>query len=168
MLWDPRDLGSCRAVLPLDPVFWSRHVSDAHAVGTKRPEIQNSVTFHQPHFASCCSYLLPWENVSKALNPAGFKAFDKFSQDGADPKDRSGSNILFNQLCFFARDVFLKKKKHKNEKNANQLLVYQNIFKVEMFIFIVKSYIATRWAFYPIPKWRITPHWSILIIFIAM
>ena len=39
MLWDPRDLGSCRAVLPSDPVdigscfFWSRHVSDAHAVG---------------------------------------------------------------------------------------------------------------------------------------
>ena len=35
MLWDPRDLRSCRAVLPSDPVFFflSRHVSDAHAVG---------------------------------------------------------------------------------------------------------------------------------------
>ena len=34
--------------------------------------------------------------------------------------------------------------------------------------FIAKGHIATRWAFYPIPKWRITPHWSIWIVFIAM
>ena len=81
MLWDPRDLGSCRAVLPSDPVdlgscFWSWHVSDAHAVGTKRPEIQNSLfTSHTLHQLL---HLLSWENVSKALNPAEFTAFDKF------------------------------------------------------------------------------------------
>ena len=80
MLWDPRDLGSCLAVLPSDPVFWSRHLSDAHAVGTKRPEIQNS----DSHFSSVTLcillHLLSWENVSKALNPVGFTAFDKFSK----------------------------------------------------------------------------------------
>ena len=82
MLWDPRDLGSvepfCRRILwILDPVFWSRHVSDAHAVGTKRPEIQNSLfTSHTSH--SAAPLALSWENVSKALNPAGFTAFDKF------------------------------------------------------------------------------------------
>ena len=83
MLWDPRELGSCRAVLPSDPVdlgscFRSWHVPGAHVVGTKRPEIQNS----DSHFSSAtlCTLLqnvLSWENVSKALNPAGFTAFDK-------------------------------------------------------------------------------------------
>ena len=50
----------CRRILwILDPVFWSRqrHVSDAHAVGTKRPEIQNSLfTSHTLHPAA--SYCL--------------------------------------------------------------------------------------------------------------
>ena len=80
MLWDPKDLGSCRAVLPSDPVdlgscFWSRHVSDAHAVGTKRPEFK---THFSPATLCILLHLLSWENVSKALNPAGFTAFDKY------------------------------------------------------------------------------------------
>ena len=112
-----RDLGSCRAVLPSDPVFWSRHVSDAHAVGTKRPEIQNS----DSHFSSVTLcillHLLSWENVSKALNPAACRVHSlrQVSQDGGDVKDCSRSNILFNQFWVLLRRIFFKRKKEKTE-----------------------------------------------------
>ena len=90
MLWDPRDLGSCGAVCRrilwiLDPVFWSWHVSDAHAVGisvwisgdkaSRNSKLRQSLFIsHTLHLA----HLLSWKKVSKALNPAGFTAFDKF------------------------------------------------------------------------------------------
>ena len=105
-------------------------------------------------------------NGSEALNPAGFTVFDKVSQGGADLKDCSRSSIIFNQCRVILRRINLRKLKGMETKMLTSYLL-TFFFKVEIFCF-VKSHIATRLAFYPIPNWRITPHWSILIIFIAM
>ena len=98
---DPVDLGSCffGHGTCLTPMRLGQSV--------QKFKIQ-TVTFHR---ATLCIllHLLSWENrkalnrnvessVSKALNPAGFTAFDKFLKDGADVKDCSRSNILFNQF----------------------------------------------------------------------
>ena len=105
-------------------------------------------------------------NGSEALNPAGFTVFDKFSQGGADLKDCSRSSIIFNQCRVLVRRINLRKFKGMESKMLTSYLLANLFFKVD--IFFVKSHIATRLTFYPIPNWRITPHWSTLIIFIAM
>ena len=86
----------CRRILwILDPVFWSRHVSDAHAVGTKRPEIQNSLfTSHTLHPAAPTVL----GKCIESSEPCRVHSLRKVSQDGADVKDCSRSNILFNQF----------------------------------------------------------------------
>ena len=147
-VWDSRDLGSCRAVLPSDPVFWSRHVSDAHAVGTKRPEIQNSDSRFSSVTLCILLHLLSWENVSKTLNPAGFTLPSISFQDGADVKDCSRSNIFLTISEFFCDGYFLKGKKHRNER---KMLTSYLLTKMssKLILFIVKCHIATRWAFYP-------------------
>ena len=104
-------------------------------------------------------------NGSEALNPAGFTVFDKFSQGGGDLKDCSRSSIIFNQCRVLLRRINFEKIKRNGNKNVNQLLA--NLFS-KLIYFFIKSHIATRLAFYPIPNWRIIPHWSTLIIFIAM
>ena len=81
MLWDPRDLGSCRAVLPSDPVDLGSCFF-GHGTCLTPMRLGQSVQKFKPHFspATLCIllHLLSWENVSKALNPAGFTVFDKF------------------------------------------------------------------------------------------
>ena len=83
-------------------------------------------------------------NGSEALNPAGFTVFNKFSQGGADLKDCSRSNIIFNQCRVLLRRINFEKIKRNGNKKVNQLLV-NPFFKVD--IFFVKSHIGT-------PDWR--------------
>ena len=66
----------CRRILfILDPVF-------GHGTCLTPMRLGQSVQKVKTHFSSATLcillHLLSWENVSKALNPAGFSAFDKF------------------------------------------------------------------------------------------
>ena len=122
MLWDPRDLGSCRAVLPSDPVdlgsfFLSRHVSDAHAVGISvwisGDKASRNSKLKQSLFISHTLHLAAPTVLEKGIEssePCRVHSLRKVSQDGADVKDCSRSNILLTSSEIFCDGYFLKRK----------------------------------------------------------
>ena len=112
MLWDPRDLGSCRAVLPSDPVDLGSYFLVTARVwrpcGWDKASINSKLTFHQSHFASCCTYCLGkmyrklWTRVGKFKPPSGLNRFKPWF----NPRPTGGGGAISSPPLWFSCDIF--------------------------------------------------------------